>query len=292
MDAAWRRESFEAQRAAGRALAYRMLGAASEVDDIMQEAWIRWERLDDEPEDTRAMMLTIVSRLCLDMMGSARVRRERYVGPWLPEPLVEPDEQGPESSAMMRESLTIAFLHILEQLSPRERMVFLLRRVFEVDHARLAAELEISEEASRQLYARASRRFEAARAGEPASMETQREALSRLLGAVMSDDMEALRAVLHEDCVAYSDGGGRARAATRPVRGADACAKLLAGIGRKAEAGMEASWMTLNGQAALVLSKGEAILSVTHIEMSGTQIYRIYTQLNPDKLSHLNPLNS
>lgn len=277
-----RQAQFEAQREAGRALAYRMTGSASDVDDVMQEAWLRWEGYAGEIERPRSFMLAVVSRLCLDAMGSARARRERYVGPWLPEP-VRWQGDSPEEAVMMRESITLGFLRVLEALSPRERAVFLLRRVFEVEHVEIGGALEISEEASRQLYKRASERFEGSRA--PVNDEESAGLLGQLMWAVGSGEVGRVQALLREGAVCESDGGGRVSAATRPVVGAERVAKLLVGITSKGAAGASAELMQLNGAPALVYRVAGRVAAVISVEGAGGKIGQIYIRSNPDKLS-------
>jgi RNA polymerase sigma-70 factor, ECF subfamily len=282
-----RQEDFEAQREVGRSLAYRMLGAAADVEDIMQEAWLRWDRYDGEIQQPRSFMLSVVSRLCLDWMGSARVRRERYVGPWLPEPVSWAGSPSPESHAVWRESITVAFLHILERLSPRERLVFLLRRVFELEHAQIADELGMSPAACRQLYVRACKHFEEER-GDASPREQVSEALiGRVFAAMASGDVDALRAALHPEVIVLSDGGGLVSAATRPVHGADACAKLLIGIARRTPPGFAMELREVNGALSVVMSAGDVLYGITTLEVIAGRVFRVYTQVNPDKIGAL-----
>jgi RNA polymerase sigma-70 factor (ECF subfamily) len=271
-------EEFERHRARCFAIAYRMLGSAAEAEDIVQEAWLRWQRSEGIVTPA-AWLTTTVTRLCLDYLESARVRREQYVGPWLPEPIeTPPDEIDPDSISM-------AFLLLLERLSPAERAVFLLRKVFDVDYAEIAGMLGKSEPAVRQLFHRAGAHVEAARPRYAASKEQHLRLLTGFVMAVQSGEVGQIEAMLAEDARSWTDGGGRARAARNVVEGRTRVAKLFAGLIKKGGAtGLRPEVRELNGWPALVLWRGEELFQVLTIETDGERIIATHVVLNPEKL--------
>lgn len=279
---------FEAHRRHLRGIAYRMLGSVSDAEDLVQEAYLRWRTLDASSVlEPRAMLTRIVTRLCLDHLKSARVRREHYVGTWLPEPVAAADLDGAAD-------LSFALLLALERLSPRERAAFLLHDVFDVDYPSLAETLERSEVACRQLVARAREhvRREQPRF-EPSPAETER-LLSTFYAATLSGDASALAALLTEGATLYTDGGGKRRAALKPVHGADKVARFLIGVIKKAE-GLGPNGRVdpalLNGLPAALVYGADGLQAVA-FELDGARIAAIYIVRNPDKLKHLPPAGS
>lgn len=270
---------FEAHRSLLFAIAYRMLGSRSEAEDMVQETFLRWQAAPrDEVESARAYLSTIVTRLCLDQLRSARARRETYVGPWLPEPLRTAEPVDPQS-------ISLAFLVLLERLSPVERAVYLLHEVFEYSHGEVAAMVGKEEAACRQLFHRARAHIDERRPRFAASRAEHERLLTGFLGAVQAGDLEALRGMLAKDAISWSDGGGKRLAARNLVHGADAIARLFVGIARKADAAGEAEFAEVNGWPALVLRRDGQVTDVLGIETDGAQIHAVHLICNPDKLA-------
>lgn len=270
-------------------LAYRMLGSAADADDVLQEAWLRVAEV-EEVRSPRALLATVVTRLCLDETRSARRRREEYVGEWLPEPLADAPAGDPVERA---ETVSVAFLVLLESLSPLERAVFLLREVFDFDFAEVAAAVGRSEAACRQLLHRAKAHVDA-RPARYAPDPAARDALTMaFVAAVATGDVASLVAMLSEQVTAVTDHGGKASAARRPVRGADSVARFLTGLSRKGAGagGVSARLVAINGAPALVVRGGEAIETVIQLawEMgeAGPKVAAVYMTRNPDKLRRL-----
>jgi len=226
--------AFEGQRSRLVGLAYRMLGMRAEAEDIVQEAYLRWRQAEpggiDSPE---AWLTTVVTRLSIDRLRSAQMRREVYTGPWLPEPIVERRAWSPEARLEARADLSVAFLYLLERLSAEERAAYLLREVFDYPYARVAGILEKSEAACRQLVHRARERVSQGRPRIPAGEELHSKILTEYVAAVQAQDEAALLRLLAADARAVSDGGGKARAALRVIVGGRRVARFLCGISRK-----------------------------------------------------------
>jgi RNA polymerase sigma-70 factor (ECF subfamily) len=291
-----RLEVFNEHRKLLMATAYRMLGSAADAEDVVQEAFLRWQRApEEEIRSARAYLTTIVTRLCLDQLRSARAQREQYVGPWLPEPVITgpgsfaPD---PEDAAVLSDSLSMAFLVLLESLAPAERVAFLLREVFEYEYAEVAEALGKSEEACRQLVSRARARIAARRPRFEASREERERLTSGFMQACATGDMEALLGVLAPDVTFYSDGGGKVPAAINPVGGADRVGRLILGLLAKAPPSYTAVPTEINGEPGYVMYvDGKPDGAVTlHIE--GGRIADIYVVRNPDKLRKMPPLQA
>jgi RNA polymerase sigma-70 factor, ECF subfamily len=228
-------EELEAVRRRGFGVAYRMLGSVSEAEDVAQEALLRLTRIDEPIEDPAAWITTAATRLSIDVLRSARVRRESYVGPWLPEPLIDGWVQGPADQAELADTLSQAFLVLLERLTPVERAAFLLRDVFDYDYARIAEIIHRSEANSRQLVARAKKHVESSRPRFDPDEELRDELLERFLAAANEGDVEGLEDLLAEDAVIYSDGGGKISAARKPLFGAARIARVAAKLATKAQ---------------------------------------------------------
>lgn len=276
-------DAFDTHRQFLVGVAYRMLGSIAEAEDVVQDAFLRWRDHTANVDDPRAYLATIVTRLCLDRLKSARARREEYVGTWLPEPLIEEPTQGAE----VADDVSVALMLTLERLSPLERAAFLLHDVFDVDYVRIAETLERSEAACRQLVARAR---EHVRDGRP-RFERSPEAEQRLVGAfataMMSGQLDGLETILAEDAVLYSDGGGKRKAALNPIFGRDRILRFLHGIQKKSHATIEAARpVRINGLPGFVL-RIEDGLETLAIEVRGDAITAIYFVRNPDKLKHV-----
>jgi RNA polymerase sigma-70 factor (TIGR02957 family) len=285
-------EEFAALRPSAFAVAYRMLGSVSEAEDVVQEGFLRLHRArarGERIESPRAYLSTVVSRLALDHLRSARARRETYVGEWLPEPLVGDD---PARRAEIADSLSLAFLVLLESLSPEQRAAFLLREVFDEPYDRIAEIIGTSEGNARQLAARARRHVEERRPRYEASRD-QREALAtRFFAAAEDGDLEGLEELLAHDVVFRGDGGGKAPAARRAVHGRAKVARLLiAGLRTLADIRVTARREDVNGQpGVLYLDRDGRLVGVTILDIADGQIQGVSAIVNPDKLRHLGPV--
>lgn len=277
-------EVFTAARPRLFGLAYRMLGSAAEAEDVLQEAHLRWQSADRDGVTTpQAWLTTVVTRLCLDQLKSARARRESYVGEWLPEPVATERREDP----LDVESISLAFLVLLEALSPLERAVFVLREVFDYSFAEIAEALGRDEAACRQLGHRAREHLRARRPRFARSREQHERLLTGFLGAIMQGDLPGLQQMLADDVVALSDGGGRAKAALNPVYGNDRVSRMCLGLARKGGAGLAVAIAEINGWPGLVLRSGDVVVSALTIETDGEKIFSMQIVTNPDKLSRL-----
>jgi RNA polymerase sigma-70 factor (ECF subfamily) len=272
---------FEAHRPLLFGIAYRMLGDRAAAEDAVQEAFLRAR---DAPplESPRAWLSTVVTRLCLDQLKSARARRESYVGPWLPEPLPTSDDP-----LLSRETISIAFLVLLETLSPVERAVFLLHEVFDYSHADVAEIVGKEEAAVRQILHRAKQHVVARRPRFAGSREPQQRQLMGFVQACTGGDVDGLKKLLADDVVSLSDGGGKVLAALNPVEGADKVARMLVGLTKKGAAGATWELRTINGDIAVVGFLGGRVDSVLTLATDGEKITEIEIVRNPDKLSRL-----
>jgi RNA polymerase sigma-70 factor (ECF subfamily) len=279
-------------------IAYRMVGSASEAEDIVQEAFLRYHREGERGmgiESPKAYLSTITTRLSIDHLRSARVRRERYVGTWLPEPVLDEAEPEVVSHAETADTLSMAFLVLLESLSPVERAVFLLREVFDYGYEQIAAIVGKSEDNCRQIAVRARRHVDARRPRFEASRARREELARRFFDAVARQDETALVELLADDVVVYTDGGGAAAALPRPVHGRERVTRLL--LGRLATgqqlgvAGVRIA--AINGQpgALLVDAEGRPVVVVT-LDVADDRVQTVRAISNPDKLRHLDRLTS
>jgi RNA polymerase sigma-70 factor (ECF subfamily) len=289
-------ESFETYRSYLFAIAYRMLGSAMDAEDMVQETYLRYQAIPPQTiSSLKAYLTTIITRLCVDQLQLARRKREEYLGPWLPEPIstpasprLPPVEEGVETY----ESISLAFLVLLEQLQPVERAVFLLREVFQYDYAEIAAFLGKSEVACRQWFSRAKKHLSEHRPRFAASPQTQEQLLVGFRRAVQGGDMTALMDLLAEDVSFWGDGGGKVPgAATQPIFGREAVARFFLETGgifrRTLPEGARAELAEVNGQPALVTRAGERAFGVLLIEVEGGRIQAIRAIANPEKLSHV-----
>jgi RNA polymerase sigma-70 factor (ECF subfamily) len=275
-------------------IAYRMLGSASDAEDIVQEAFLRLHRESDKAtkiESPKAYLSAVTTRLSIDHLRSARVRRERYVGTWLPEPLVT-EEQDVEQHAVTADSLSMAFLVLLESLSPVERAVFLLREVFEYAYDEISTIVGKSEDNCRQIAVRARRQVEARKPRFDASRERREELARRFFEAVANGDQAGLVDLLAADVVVYADGGGKAAAFPRPVHGRERVVRLLLGPtargGRVEVAGLRA--VSINGQpgALLLDPAGRPVVAIS-LDIADDLVQTVRAISNPEKLRHLEP---
>ncbi|MGH3027227.1 MAG: RNA polymerase sigma-70 factor [Gaiellaceae bacterium] len=289
-------EEFDELRPSAFAIAYRMLGSVSEAEDVVQEGFLRLHRAregGERIESPRAYLSTVVSRLSLDQLRSARVRRETYVGEWLPEPLVASADDDPARKAEMADSLSLAFLVLLESLSPEQRAAFLLREVFDEPYDRIAEIVGTSEQNARQLAARARRQVEARRPRFEASREQREELATRFFAAAEEGDLEGLEELLAHDVVFRADGGGKAPAAARAIHGRARVARLLIAQLRAGTrlVGFTTRREEVNGQpGALFFDREGMLIAVTVLDIAEGQIQGVSAIVNPDKLRHLGPL--
>ncbi len=289
-------ESFEEYRTYLFAIAYRMLGSAMDAEDMVQETYLRFQATPPETQASivslKAYLTTIITRLCVNQLQSARRRREQYVGPWLPEPistdLASNDAADPEEHVELYESLSLAFLVLLEELQPIERAVFLLRDVFDYEYAEIAEFLGKSEAACRQAFSRAKKHLSERRPRFTPSPETQREMLSSFIQAVQGGDMNGLMTMLADDVTLWADGAGKIRgAATRPVVGREAVARFSISSLRFLPEGTTSEIAEINGKASAVIRVGGQVISVIAIEVAGQRIHAVRVIANPDKLGHV-----
>ena len=278
-------------------IAYRMTGSVSDAEDIVQEAFLRLTRtLRDGTviESPKAFLATVTTRLAITHQISARVRREAYFGPWLPEPLVESTEPDPAEHAELSDSLSMAFLVLLESLAPAERAVFLLREVFGYDYAEIARITGKSEPNCRQILARARRRIdERGRPRFEASRAESNEVARRFFAAIDGGDLGGLLDVLAPDVLAIGDGGGKAWAAGKPLHGRDQVARFLLGLsrrGRKDGARAEPAWVNSQPGAVAYDPQGR-VAAVIVLDIADGVVQAIRSVVNPDKLEHLGPVS-
>ena len=267
-------------------LAYRMLGSRSDAEDVVQDAYLRFADTTDV-RNPEALLITIVTRLCLDRLKSAKAQREIYVGPWLPEPVFDTDGLSTEAASELADDLSFALLLALDRLSPQERAAFLLHDVFDVPFSEIATMIDRSEPACRQLATRARRAVRNERPLPAAAPDSHEEMLKAFLEAVASGDLSRLIGLLREDAIALTDGGGRKTAALNPIYGADKVARFFIGVAGKA-AGREIRIepAMINGSAgALLYLDGDLDHSLS-IGIDGDKIAAIYLVRNPDKLRH------
>jgi RNA polymerase sigma-70 factor (ECF subfamily) len=268
-------------------LAYRMLGSVEDAQDVVSETYLRWQRV-ERPRDDRAVLWSIASRLCIDALRSAQRSRVDYVGVWLPEPLVEEDAD-PAEEVGRRETLSLAFLHLLERLTPVERAVFVLHEAFDYPAGEIAAMLELSRDNVRQILHRARKRLEPDRPRYRADRAPQRRLVEQFLTACATGEIEPLTALLADDVVIYADGGGKASAVLRPVQGRLRVARFVRGLVRHSPPGLQVDVVEANGGAALLLRVGEECLGLYALtaDPSGARIGAIHAIRNPDKLARL-----
>jgi RNA polymerase sigma-70 factor (ECF subfamily) len=273
-------------------IAYRILGSVSEAEDAVQEAWLRYEASPAQPTSVKAYLSAVVTRISIDVLRSARVRRERYVGPWFPEPLLADPYQDPERSAELADSLSTAALLLLERLSPLERAVFVLREVFGFDFGEVASAVGRSEAACRQLAVRARRHMDAGRPRFEADRRERERLAGRFFEAFRDGDVEGLRELLAADVQLVSDSGGKAPQWGKGVFGADKVARVLAAIvAPVTRIGVVVEPHPVNGQpGAIFRDRDGKVVNTWTLDIADGQVQAIRTVLNPDKLAHVGPV--
>ena len=284
---------FQSLRSQLFSVAYRMLGSAAEAEDVVQDAWLRAASSPEQPTSARAWLTTVVTRLCLDRLKAARTTREQYVGPWLPEPVPTGAIESAEDAVSRRESVTMAFLTLLETLTPAERAAFLLREVFDADYSDVARVLETTPANARQLVHRAKTRVAEGRPRFEVSPERQREIVAKFFDAVRGGSLASLEQFLAADVTLTSDGGGKAPAASRPVIGASPVAKLISGLWQRLPQidpepeAWRLVYADINGEAAALVYRREKLESVFVFSTDADRITTIRVVRNPDKLAWL-----
>jgi RNA polymerase sigma-70 factor, ECF subfamily len=274
-------------------IAYRMLGIRADAEDVLQDAWLRWHEQDaDTIRSTEAWLTTMVTRLSIDRLRSAKVQREAYRGPWLPEPLAEADYATPQSQAEFASDFSIAFLTMLERLGDEERAAFVLHDAFDCDYDEIAEILDKTPAACRQLVHRARERVTAERRRFKVDEQTRVSLLHRFMAAADSGDYDAIKALFTDDARMISDGGGKALAVTRILHGADRIARLWYAVARNRPAQAERRIVSVNGQPGIAAYLNDHLHSVATIDTDGERIVNYYTVANPDKLSAFAPRGS
>ena len=284
-------ESFETYRTYLFAIAYRMLGSAMEAEDMVQDTWVRYQATPPATiRSLKAFLTTICTRLCLDQLQLARRKRELYVGPWLPEPIVTGEPSAPvdpEQRIEREESIALAFLVLLEQLQPVERAVLLLREVFGYEFAEIAQILGKGEATCRRSFSRAKQHLHAHRPRFTASRETQQQLLSGFIRAVEQGDLQTLVQLLAEDVTLWTDAGGnRKQAALHPIRGREAVTRFSVGTLRFVPQ-YHAELREINGQAAMIIRAAGEVFSVLTVDVAAGRIATIYVLANPEKLTRV-----
>jgi len=286
---AGRRAAFEAHRGRLWGVAYRMLGSRADAEDMVQEAYLRWH--DAPTEEVRApeaWLVTTTTRLCIDRLRQLRAEREAYVGPWLPEPLVE-EAPSADAATELASDLSMAFLALLERLAPEERAAFLLHDVFESDYDEISAALGKSATACRQIVSRARRRVRQERPRVRVSAAARERLVESFMRAIELRDRDALLAIFAEDATLMSDGGGKAKAAQKVVRGGASVARFLLGVLRPARERLTLQKIAVNGETGIALRVDGRLLSVMSLATDGQRILGVYSVLNPDKLRGVPP---
>jgi RNA polymerase sigma-70 factor (ECF subfamily) len=293
--------SFEPYRRRLLGLAYRMLGSMADAEDAVQETYLRWHAANrDSVLDPRAFLMTTTTRICLDLLTSARARREEYVGPWLPEPVLDTAALAPDSRAELAEDLSVALLLTLDRLSPLERAAFLLHDVFDFSFSEVATALDRREAACRQLAARARAHVRAMRprgatAPPPRANETgatHAQLMSAFVAATRTGDLEALTRLLADDVRVVTDGGGKVPAALNVLDGAERAARFLVGAARKGwREDFTLRFAAINGLPGVIVDSPEGPVQTVAFDIDGDMIRALYVVRNPDKLRHLAALS-
>ena len=278
---------FEQHRGRLHGIAYRMLGSRAEADDIVQEAWLRWDRAGHEIRAPEAWLVTATTRLCIDRLRQLRAEREHYVGPWLPEPLTLDTAPPADHAAELASDLSVAFLAVLERLAPEERAAFLLHDLFDSDYGAIAQILGKSEAACRQIVSRARKRVREDQPRVQVSAEARKKLLHRLVEAVQTQDQSRLIEVLAAEASWTSDGGGKTKAAKKVIHGAEHVARFATGVFHRHLEQTEFRDVMVNGEPGIAAFFEDRLLSVISIRTDGRRILDVFSILNPDKLRGL-----
>jgi len=283
-------EIFEAHRPSLFRLAYGMLGRVAPAEDAVQETFLRWQKQDiDKINSHQAYLATIVNRICLDEIKSARNQREQYIGPDLPEPILNDHTETPEQEVELAESLSMALLVVLDQLSPVQRAVFILREIFDYDYDMIADIVQKSESHCRKIAQRARDQIRDHKPEFEKNHDEQQQLVGAFLEAVKGGNLSQIESMLAEEAILYSDGGGKVTAARKPVDGAAKIAKFLVGIQKQVPSGTEWSIEReqVNGEPGMIVRMDGELYNVWSFHVEEGKIQSIYTVLNPDKLQHV-----
>jgi RNA polymerase sigma-70 factor (TIGR02957 family) len=291
---------FERFRGRLEAIAYRLLGSAGDAEDAVQDTFLRWQSTDREHVETPEAWLTkVLTNVCLNQLASARVRRETYVGQWLPEPVLAGDRMlGPAETVEQRESVSMAVLTLMERLSAKERVVYVLREAFEYPHGEIAQILDVTESNCQQIYRRAKQHVATDRARVAVDAAATRKIVEEFLAAALSGDTEPLVKLLADDAVSLADGGGQVPAVSAPIIGALRIARFLRGVFKPSTAkqaavqavigGSSAMYAAMvNGGPAVVATSGDRVVGVVHLDLTADGVAALHIQANPDKLARI-----
>ncbi|MDI1314175.1 RNA polymerase sigma-70 factor, partial [Prosthecobacter sp.] len=279
---------FNTHRPALFGIAYRMLGRVSEAEDLMQEVWLRWQKQEGvEIQSAKAWLVAATTRLCIDQLRSARHEREEYYGVWLPEPLVEAANTLPDHLVDLTDSLTMAFMMMLETLGPVERAVFLLHEVFDYSYAETATIVGKTEVNCRQIIRRSKASLLTSPTPPQPPNEQARRVVEQFAHATSTGQIDQLLDLLMEDVTVYSDGGGKVKAAGLPIRNADRVSRFLIGIRRLLPADMACRFATVNGKPGMLMISGGQIYGAYSFDLIGERVRNVYGIWNPEKLRHL-----
>lgn len=269
-------------------IAYRMLGTVDDAEDVVQDAYLRWHQADTSVIRAPAgWLVSVVTRLCIDRLRHLRAERSVYAGQWLPEPIATDRASSPDAATDTASDLSVAFLLLLERLSPDERAAFLLRDVFDTEYDEIARVLDRTEAAVRQIVHRARERVKGGRARFSVPLGTASRVLDRFLTALANDDQPAVLALVADDATYSGDGGGKVSATRRVVSGATSVARLILGFERKGRGILRNSIEWINGEPAIVTRSPAGVFYVTSVATDGERITDFYRVLNPDKLRHV-----
>ena len=282
-------EAFEHYRVLLFSIAYRMTGSASDAEDLVQETYLRYQASESEEiVSLKAYLTTIITRLALDYLKSARVAREQYMGAWLPEPLLTSEDGGfPLAGLEQQEALSLAFLRLLEALSPPERAVFLLHEIFDYPLSEIGVMMEKSPANCRQILHRARQALQDKRARFEPEPQHQRQLLLSFLSASQAGDMAALTSLLAQDAVSWSDGGGKVQSNLKPIHGQQAVARFWLSVMRKNQRPLTETLAEINGSPAILFWEEGSLAGVMSLTLSAVGIQEIYALLNPEKLAYL-----
>lgn len=285
-------ETFSQHRPLLFSIAYRMLSSVMDAEDMVQETFLRWQQAPaGDVRSPKSYLSTVVTRLCIDQLRSARQRREQYIGPWLPEPLISEETLAVDEQLSLADSLSMAFLVLLERLSPVERAVFLLREVFDYPYPEVARIVDKSEANCRQMVRRARQHISAGgRRFEPSPQQLE-QMTQRFFQASVNGDMEGLLNLLAEDVTLWSDGGGKVAAALNPIEGAEKVARFFIGLAKKLPSGFTMRLARVNGQPGVIAYVAGAPFSVFAIEVADGKVQAVRVIVNPDKLRRVPALS-
>ena len=285
--------TFDSHRRRLQGIAYRMLGSVAEAEEVVQDAWLRWHEADKSSFDSaEAWLVTVVTRLSIDRLRAAKVQREHYIGPWMPEPTLTDAPETPEQMLERADNISVAFLAVLERLAPEARAAFLLREVFDADYDDVARTLGKSEAACRQLVHRAKAQVQEARPRFQVSRETHQRLLRAFADAAARGSLKALKALMAEDVELIGDGGGKVQTFSKILRGSQRLAQLYFALWRRMGAGVRMELVDINGEPGLLRFLDGELESAQTFEIEGERIVRIRAQRNPDKLARIAQLLS